>query len=137
VTKEKAIVSGIEIGVEFDPSHDGILTIQQRMAPPSHRVDEVDVGFADVPAFIDAVRTVAGLTGGAWRMDTSGAMSPPHWRFYRGDEDLPRFTVGELTEGAAVLVLDALRFYERAVIDLDVQPADVEPAWDAEQGVPA
>ena len=81
----------------------------------------------------------------SWRMDVSYGGLPKHWSFYAGEEELPRFTLGELTDHAAVHVLEALNAYDRATSGAastapsvaQTGGAEVEPAWDAAEGVPA
>jgi hypothetical protein len=51
-----------------------------------------------------------------WRMENAGGRTPPHWRFYQGDEALPRFTLGDLTGTAAAHVLESLNAYERTSV---------------------
>jgi len=59
---------------------------------------------------------------GRWRIELTPGLTPKHWRFFRGDEDLPRFTLGELTDGAALDVLEALNAYGHP--DEDIEDED-------------
>jgi len=59
---------------------------------------------------------------GRWRIELTPGLTPKHWRFFRGDEDLPRFTLGEITDGAALDVLEALNAYGQT--DEDIEDED-------------
>lgn len=81
---------------------------------------------------------------GRWRIELTPGLTPKHWRFFRGDEALPRFTLGEITDGAALDVLEALNAYGQPVSE-DEEPglcgaideSDFEDEDDAECELPA
>jgi len=70
-------------------------------------------------------------------MEWVPGVSPKHWRFLRDGEELPRFTLGETTEGAAIHVLEALNAYERPGLHPVGECAEVHPDGGWAAGVEA